>query len=150
MYVVPVPAPGEPEVSSIFAGGVWIGGYDPAGSLKVAATTYRNGSSLDFYTGPLADNGVTDLETCNNWDRFFKVEGKNIDKHIATYKRLDAAGETYHPDSIPDDIRFWPGRGNQFFTEKYNFELPDNIQGLGSFHDINEKDRKSTRLNSSH
>jgi len=146
MYVVPVPAPGEPEVSSIFAGGVWIGGYDPAGSLKVAATTYRNGNSLDFYTGPLADNGVTDLETCNDWDRFFKVEGKNIDKHIATYKRLDAAGETYHPDSISDDIKYWPGRGNQFFTEKYDFELPDNIQGLGSFHDINENNLYEPQL----
>lgn len=146
LYVVPVPAPGEPEVSSIFAGAVWLGGRDNANNLKVAATTYRDGNNLDFYSGPLNDNGVTDLATCNNWDRFFKVEGKNIDKHIATYKKLYAAGLSYHPDSIPEDIKYWPGRGNEFFTEKYPFELPDNIQGLGSFHDINENNLYEPQL----
>lgn len=146
LYVVPVPAPGEPEVSSIFAGAVWLGGQDNAGNLKVAATTYRRGNQLDFYSGPLDENGVTTLETCNNWDRFFKVEGKNIDKHIATYKRLQASGQAYHPDSIPEDIKYWPGRGNEYFTEKYTFELPDNIQGLGSFHDINENNLYEPQL----
>jgi len=42
-YIVPAPEPGsgDPEVSSIFAGGVWIGGLDEAGNLKIAASTYR-------------------------------------------------------------------------------------------------------------
>ena len=33
-YVVPKPPPGVPEVSSIFAGAVWLGGKDPGGNLK--------------------------------------------------------------------------------------------------------------------
>jgi hypothetical protein len=137
-YVVPIPSPGEPEVSSIFAGAVWIGGTDNAGNLKLAATTYRDGNNLDFYSGPLDDNGLTDLEVCLDWDRFFKVEGANIDKHIRNYKKAENAGEPYECDSIPDDVKYWPGRGNEFFTEKFDFELPDNIQGLGSFRDIDE------------
>ena len=137
-YVVPIPAPGEPEVSSLFAGAVWIGGTDNAGNLKLAATTYRDGSNLDFYSGPLNGNGVTDLEVCLDWDRFFKVEGVNIDRHIRNYKKAESAGVPYECDSIPDDVKYWPGRGNEFFTEKFDFELPDNIQGLGSFRDIDE------------
>jgi hypothetical protein len=137
-YVVPVPAPGEPEISSLFAGAVWLGGRDNAGNLKLAATTYRDGSNLDFYSGPLNGNGTTDLEVCLDWDRFFKVLGSNIDKHIRNYKKAEAAGVPYECDSIPDDVKYWPGRGNEFFTEKFDFELPDNIQGLGSFHDTDE------------
>ena len=48
-YIVPKPAPGFPEVSSIFAGGVWIGGNDPNGALKLAGVTYRQGNATDFY-----------------------------------------------------------------------------------------------------
>lgn len=137
-YVVPIPAPGEPEISSLFAGAVWLGGRDPAGNLKLAATTYRDGSNLDFYSGPLNDNGQTDLEDCFDWDRFFRVTGASIDAHIRNFKKAEAAGEPYECDSIPDDVKYWPGRGNEFFTEKFDFELPDNIQGLGSFRDIDE------------
>jgi hypothetical protein len=138
-YVVPIPAPGEPEVSSLFAGAVWIGGRDNAGNLKLAATTYRDGNNLDFYSGPLLDQGgITDLEMCLDWDRFFKVEGVNIDKHIRNFKKAVAADEEYECDSIPDDVKYWPGRGNEFFNEKFDFELPDNVQGLGSFHDEDE------------
>jgi len=36
-YVVPKVPPGQPEISSIFAGAVWLGGVDDGGSLKVAA-----------------------------------------------------------------------------------------------------------------
>jgi hypothetical protein len=39
-YVVPKVPPGITEVSSIFAGAVWLGGVDPAGNLKLAAQTY--------------------------------------------------------------------------------------------------------------
>ncbi|MEZ4984045.1 MAG: hypothetical protein R2795_03245 [Saprospiraceae bacterium] len=48
-YVVPKPPPGVPEVSSIFAGAVWLGGKDPGGNLKVAAQTYgRSSGDFDF------------------------------------------------------------------------------------------------------
>ena len=36
-YIVPKVPAGLPEVSSIFAGAVWLGGVDPAGNLKIAA-----------------------------------------------------------------------------------------------------------------
>ena len=60
-YIVPKPAPGFPEVSAIFAGGVWIGGLDPNRNLKLAGVTYRNGNATDFYPGPLDKSGQTEL-----------------------------------------------------------------------------------------
>src|SRR5688572_4932623 len=38
--------------SSLFAGSVWIGGFDPQRQLKVAAQTYRQ-SGNDYWPGPL-------------------------------------------------------------------------------------------------
>jgi len=51
-YIVPKvePGTGVPERSSIFAGAVWIGGFDPGGNLKLAAQTYST-SGEDFWPG---------------------------------------------------------------------------------------------------
>jgi hypothetical protein len=46
------PASASTPVSAIYGAGVWMGGVDRAGSIKVSATTYSYDGS-DFYTGPL-------------------------------------------------------------------------------------------------
>lgn len=135
-YVVPKPAPGFPEVSAIFAGGVWIGGVDPAGALKLAGVTYRRGNQTDFYTGPLDEAGQTDAETCSNWDQFFKVKGRNAIAQGRKARLKLTTGKDIECDSIPDDVKYWPGRGNPFWNEKYDFDLPD--QELGAFFDLDE------------
>ena len=132
-YIVPKPAPGFPEVSAIFAGGVWIGGNDPNGALKLAGVTYRTGNATDFYSGPLDEAGQTNLKDCQDWDRFFVVKGANILRHIAEYDEAVRNGTTLVCDSIVDDVKFWPGRGNPFFNQNFTFALPD--QNLGSFWD---------------
>ncbi len=132
-YIVPKPAPGFPEVSSIFAGGVWIGGNDPNGALKLAGVTYRNGNNTDFYPGPLDEDGQTDLEVCEDWDKFFVVKGANVLRHVAEFDESVREGFPLPCDSIPEDVRFWPGRGNPFFGQKFDFAIPD--QNLGNFWD---------------
>lgn len=131
-YFVPNTPPGIPDVSSIFAASVWIGGYDFDGNLKIAANTYRNTGNTDFFPGPLNDfNGTTDKTICANWNRFFTVYGSEIDRHISNFK----TNPDYILDSVPDNVRYWPGKGNVEFEIKYGFPLPDNSQGLGSYHD---------------
>ena len=132
-YIVPKPAPGFPEVSAIFAGGVWIGGNDPNGALKLAGVTYRSGNATDFYSGPLDENGQTNLDVCEDWDRFFVVKGEDVLRHIAAYDESIRTGIPMNCDSIPDGVKYWPGRGNPFFNENFDFPLPD--QNLGSFWD---------------
>jgi len=135
-YIVPKTQPGEEEVSSMFAASVWLGGLDPVGNLKIAAVDYRNGGQTDYYTGPIDPNtGATDLEICQNWDQFFKVLAEDVDDHNANWELATLNGEELSPDDIPDDVRYWPGKGNPFFIDKFEFELPNTGQGLGSFWD---------------
>ncbi len=136
-YIVPKVPAGSPEVSSIFAGAVWLGGVDPAGNLKVAAQTYgRNGGTFDFYPGPLnPETGRTNQETCAKWDRFFVVKGESVQQHLRNWQKAKLAGTTYDPKDIPRDIKGWPARGNEFFFDVHRFELPNTSQGLAGFWD---------------
>jgi hypothetical protein len=135
-YVVPKVVPGLPEVSSIFAGAVWLGGVDPAGNLKLAAQTYgRSERKFDFFPGPLNSNGKTNKETCSKWDRFFVVKGESIREHLRNWNAAVKAGKSYNPDQIPRDIKGWPASGNEFFEEIHGFSLPSTRQGLAGFWD---------------
>ena len=137
-YIVPKVEAGETEVSSIFAGAVWIGGVDPAGNLKIAAQTYgRSTGSSDFWPGPLTESGFIDADACAQWDRFFTVTGAEIDLHIAQFQAAEADPNLEYDNSlIPKGVREWPAKGNPFFAEIYGFELPDAEQGLGAFEDV--------------
>ncbi len=147
-YVVPkvIPGSGIPEVSSIFAGAVWLGGLDPAGNLKIACQQYGSSSGqADFWPGPLLEDdpttedvneaGTTNQDLCAQWDRFFVVDGENIRAHLAAFEAAQAAGEDYDPDLIPEDVKGWPAQGNEFFFDIAGFDLPDTQAGLGAFFD---------------
>lgn len=138
-YVVPKVPPGVPEVSSIFAGAVWLGGVDPAGNLKVAAQLAgRPNGNFDFWPGPLnPGSGKTDQETCAKWDRFFTVTGAEIDQHLRNYNNAINQQVEYDPALIPRNIKGWPARGNRFFFDIHQFELPNTTQGLAVFFDQN-------------
>ena len=49
-YEVPKidPTTNSPSINSIYAGGLWLGGYSPDGQLRLAAVTYRQ-NGTDFY-----------------------------------------------------------------------------------------------------
>ncbi|HMQ49300.1 MAG TPA: hypothetical protein PKA00_17820 [Saprospiraceae bacterium] len=143
-YIAPKVPPGVPEVSSIFAGAVWLGGVDDGQNLKVAAQTYgRSGGGNDYWPGPLNPNnalenpGGTDQETCSNWDAFFVVTAEEIDEHLRLYNESIEKGIPYDPTMIPKGVRGWPGKGNPFFFEVNDFELPSTQQGLAGFQDNN-------------
>lgn len=138
-YIVPKPAPGELEVSSIFAGGVWIGGYDPSGNLKLAGVTYRSTAGTDYYPGPLREDGTTEAELCADWDRFFKIDGVEILDHIRAWETARNMGIDYNCDSIPESVKKWPGQGNPDWSQFYDFPLPD--QPLGDFFDVNDDNK---------
>lgn len=138
-YIIPKvdPASGQLPVSSIFAASVWLGGYDDAGNLKMAAQDYRNanGTNVDFWPGPLTPIGTTAKDSCLQWDRFWRVLGENIRTHLRNFTSAREAGVPYDCDRIPKDILAWPGKGNPFFEDFHDFSLPFDVQGLGAFHD---------------
>ena len=145
-YIVPkVDASlGVPGVSSIFAGAVWLGGYDDAGNLKIAAQTYRkqgNDFFNDFWPGPLSSIGTTGADTCLNWDQFFSVKGVDIRNHIRTFNEALEAGIPFDCEGIPDELKKYPARGNPYWSQYYDFDLPNDTQGLGAFFDANSDNR---------
>lgn len=135
-YIIPKveAGSGKAEVSSLYAGGVWVGGYDPAGALKFMGQTYRRSTANDCWPGPLMETGETCTEDCLNWDQFFKVSGANITKLKAAWSAAKAANKPQLDRSeIPSDVLYWPGKGNQYFESRYGFKLPDARQGLALF-----------------
>ncbi|HZV68013.1 MAG TPA: hypothetical protein VFG10_00630 [Saprospiraceae bacterium] len=138
-YIVPKvdPALGVPGVSSLFAGAVWLGGFDDAGNLKIAAQTYRTPPTNpnDFWPGPLSTIGTTGADTCLNWDRFFIVKGVTIERHIQAFKAAELGGFPFDCESVSDELKKYPARGNPYWSNFYEFDLPNDTQGLGAFFD---------------
>ncbi len=92
--------------SSQFAASCWIGGYDQQGQLKVAGQTYRQNGN-DYWPGALNSNGKITSDTCNLWDRFWKVDKATVNKFIQNYKTGgDNSGSQF------DAINQWPAAGN--------------------------------------
>jgi len=138
-YVVPKVPLGQPEVSALFAGGIWFGGIDDGGNIKLAASTYRS-SGNDFWTGPLDDDGSTDITICNNWNRHFTVLGSNIKAHISNFRFSKENGVPYNSSEIPKDVKAWPAKGNPFFEQENGFKLPVNNNSLAPFYDYDGDD----------
>ena len=134
-YVVPNvdPASGQLEVSSLFAGSIWLGAFDANGNLIVAAQTYRSRGN-DYWTGPLNPvDGTVQKEDCEKWDRHFTVLGADIDALRADYFEPGPTGSSdFTIDRRPSRaLLAWPGRGNPHFAQIYGFQLPD--QDLAPF-----------------
>ena len=137
-YIVPKvdPASGLDEVSSIFAGAVWLGGYDPVGNLKLAAQTFRSANANDFWPGPLdRSTGTIERDTCARWDKHFRVLGDNIRAFIRDYNQALEAGIPLEKNEVPEDVLGWPATGNPYFSDIHGFDLPNTSQGLAGFFD---------------
>ncbi|MCX6352019.1 MAG: hypothetical protein NTX03_09160, partial [Bacteroidetes bacterium] len=95
-YEVPkITQANEVRKTSLFAGALWIGGYERS-NLKEAAMTYRQNGS-DFYPGPLdTTSATTDAAHCTQYDKIWKLNKEDIDNF-----RKGAGAK--------DDITNWPG-----------------------------------------
>ena len=106
--------PKDSKKHSLFAGSLWIGGFDQGGALKVAAMTYRQ-TGNDFWPGPLdVSNASADASICANYDRHFVITRKEVQEF---YDNSVAPIPGY---STPESITTWPGTdkfGNTSITQ---------------------------------
>ena len=104
---------------SMFAGALWIGGYDDNGQLKVAGQTYRQ-SGTDYWPGPL-DNvrltseginnskyGSTDASICAQYDQHFVILRSDVEEFVA-WSNSDNPSVDYPDYVIPQSILNYPG-----------------------------------------
>lgn len=86
---------------TIFAAGLWVGGIDGNGNLKVAVQTYRQNGS-DFWPGPIDTNYAPG--TFNPaWDTAYKVNKSTVQYHLQHYNDPGYV--------IPSSIATWPANG---------------------------------------
>jgi hypothetical protein len=101
---------------SMFAGALWLGGYDDADQLKLAAMTYRQ-DGVDYWPGPLDDNASITEETCQEYDQHWTVYRSEVETHKAWIEcKEDPACDIEsrfpgYAGNIPQSIIDWPGNG---------------------------------------
>ena len=101
----------------------WIGGIDAVGTLKVAAQTYRQASTLGlgFWAGPLnVDSATTSTGFCNLYDQIWRINANEVRNH-----RNNVGNAGYQ---VPANIANWPGNGEVAFGYDPN---------LAPYHDVN-------------
>jgi len=87
--------------SAIFAGGLWMGGLDPAGNVKVVAQTFDRPAQGDYTFG------LTDIMTPDfDFDKVWRVKRTEIQAHIEDF----ADGNIDNP--VAEGILSWPASGN--------------------------------------
>lgn len=133
-YEVPKvdPASGQIAVSSLFAGAVWVGGFDPGGQLKIAAATYRQNGN-DFFPGPLdAATGTIDKTTCDEFDHHWQVFGTEIDDFLNLWQ---TSGGVLNPNQIAQNILNWPAKDNPYNPVAGNRDLApfSDVDGNGYY-----------------
>lgn len=120
-YEVPKAQAGQLGPNAIYAGAIWISGFDAGNNLKMAALTYRTNGGSDFYSGPLDNAGQTALATCDLWNRHFPVWASQIRVVLSAYQdALNSGGTPGHitlpVSSFSDSVKYWPGKGNPYLS----------------------------------
>lgn len=99
----------------LFSGALWMGGYDQDGNLSTAAMKFRQ-TGVDFWAGPINNEGGTTSTSCQEFDRSWKINRTDI--------------EAFLNGSAPTEpMIMWPAKGNAGFSY--------DIEDLAPFHDEN-------------
>lgn len=107
----------------VFAGSIWVGGYDGNGNLKAAAQTYRQNDGNDFWSGPISSvGGVQDItsDRCNTFDRHWKITRSEVNNFASN-------------GVATSDILEWPGSGNISNGELKDLAPYVDVNGNGFF-----------------
>ncbi|MBK6996837.1 MAG: T9SS type A sorting domain-containing protein [Lewinellaceae bacterium] len=98
--------------------GLWLAGKDSGGNLRLSTQLYNENGKTDFYPGYLSADGIPDTA----FNLIANVTSMEVDAHIAD------------PFLQVPAVYAWPGKGNPFFSNFHNFDLPFNTQ-LAGFYD---------------
>lgn len=130
-YEVPkVSPPGSaPSVYALYAGAIWISGFDDGGNLKVAGQRYR-GNGDDFWPGPIDANGNVTKAICDRFDRHFTVYGTEIQAQQAAF--LAGGQTTVDASVLAENVLKWPARGNSVLARE-GIVISDNLAPFYDF-----------------
>jgi len=93
-----------------FSRGIWAGGFDESGDLKVAAAVYDIWGG-DYIPGPIL-NGAVNEDICSFYKRVWQVDKYEISLMLTAFQEGQLTIE-----AIPKDILEWPAIGNPYNGE---------------------------------
>ncbi|MFA6352302.1 MAG: hypothetical protein WCW86_08260, partial [Bacteroidales bacterium] len=111
--------------TSLFAGGIWIGGTDVNGQLKLTAVRFL-GYQRHYWPGPLIMHGdargTTDIEVCYQYDRHYSITRYQVEAFREWYNSSPEDRErNFKGYSIPTIITDWPAHADA--AAGYDFYL---------------------------
>jgi len=111
--------------TALWNGGIWIGGTDVNGQLKLAAVRYRIGG-VDYFPGPLITRGnargTTDVEVCYQYDRHWEITRFQVETFRNWYRSDAQTREReFKGYVIPPVILDWPAHADA--AAGYDFYL---------------------------
>ena len=113
--------------TTIYAGGLWMGGIDVSGQLHLAGQMFGQGK--DYYPGPVSNPSVYNASHIE-YNYVWKVTKAEIDEFILWYDCGQTPGCNQNSSYvIPDVIINWPGTG-----ENWNGQS----QYIAPFIDVNQ------------
>lgn len=137
--------PTDVKRSSIFAGGIWVGGVDRSDSSKVLvqAEDYAQSGQITFWAGPI-DSIVTttSADRCLRFDHLYEARKVMVRQFLADFN----AGLIRSSADVPELIRNWPARNNAFLLNNGSFAPEDLDFDLAPFIDA-DNDHNYNPLN---
>ena len=92
---------------TIFASGLWIGGYDSGGQLHLAGQTYRQ-SGIDFFPGPIDTTDTYGTAYNTTYDRVWKINKCDIETYENWFMTGGPPPNTYIDSAAMETITNWP------------------------------------------
>ncbi len=123
---------------ALYAGGIWIGGVDVNGQLRLAARTYRSEGN-DYWPGPLVSSGEeianVSAEVCTMYDEHFKITKEEVAEFISWSAADSDTKDKDFPDySVPLVIQDWPAHGpTEFGAYDYYLAPFEDVDGDGVY-----------------
>ena len=119
--------PADQHTSSIFAAGLWVGGYDDNNTLYFSGERY-NQQGYDYYPGPLTvdeygEPGTIDYPVMASFNRVWKIDRHDLG--VFAYNHYNNI-----PYDVPADIAQWPGNGPQGCSALLAPFIDNNEDGL--------------------
>lgn len=129
--------PKDGTSTALFCAALWIGGTDVNDQLRIAALRFGSEGD-DYWPGPLTIDGTADvtLETCNEYDRHFKISQAEVQRFMSMFDYTDQGGvmkEGFSSSDIPQSIREWPAHGDKSKNQSYYLAPFKDLNGNGTY-----------------
>ena len=120
----------------MYAGSLWLGGFDAEGQLHLAAQTF-GGTGADYFPGPLSTTTAQiTWDECQEHDEIHHVKRQEVVRHLAHQQAVAEGVEAVQfPNGYvtPGSFLDWPAHGNLAAGQAFNLAPFIDVDGDGLY-----------------